>query len=187
MLSCIEMVPGKDGQTMYPYLPLAHLPFHLCSIQIAFIFYTRFSHNERLRTALLAFMYPSCLTGALLALLMPSIVPGSVAVEDMFRLTEGFGSGIGGLKDTCGAVMGMFLIISLANSAGDMEDPTRTKLDTYAKFQEAAELFKEKRGSLYCRDLKTEDGPQPLPCCMACVEDAAQILEELLKKWEIVS
>ena len=48
-------------------------------------FYTRFSHNERLRTALLAFMYPSCLAGALLALLMPSIVPGSVAVEDMFR------------------------------------------------------------------------------------------------------
>ena len=85
VLSCIEMVPGKDGQTMYPYLPLAHLPFHLCSIQIAFIFYTRFSHNERLRTALLAFMYPSCLAGALLALLMPSIVPGSVAVEDMFR------------------------------------------------------------------------------------------------------
>ena len=68
VLSCIEMVPGKDGQTMYPYLPLAHLPFHLCSIQIAFIFYTRFSHNEPLRTALLAFMYP-----------------GSVAVEDMFR------------------------------------------------------------------------------------------------------
>ena len=92
-----------------------------------------------------------------------------VSQEDMFRMTEGFGSGIGGLKDTCGAVMGMFLIISLANSAGDMEDPTRTKLDTYAKFQ------------------KTQDGPQPLPCCMACVEDAAQILEELLKKWDILS
>ena len=29
--------------------------------------------------------------------------------KDMFRLAEGFGSGIGGLKDTCGAVMGMFL------------------------------------------------------------------------------
>lgn len=110
-----------------------------------------------------------------------------VSQEDMFRMAEGFGSGIGGLKDTCGAVMGMFLIISLANSAGDMEDPTRTKLDTYAKFQEAAEIFKARRGSLYCRDLKTQDGPQPLPCCMACVEDAAQILEELLKKWEILS
>ena len=107
-----------------------------------------------------------------------------VSREDMFRLTEGFGSGIGGLKDTCGAVMGMFLIISLANSAGDMEDPTRTKLDTYAKFQEAAELFKEKRGSLYCRDLKTEDGPQPLPCCIRCVAAGAEILDEYFEARE---
>ena len=36
-----------------------------------------------------------------------------ISEKDMFRLTEGFGSGIGGLKDTCGAAMGMFLIISL--------------------------------------------------------------------------
>ena len=45
-----------------------------------------------------------------------------VKEEDMFRITEGFGSGMGGLKDTCGAVTGMFLIISLYNSAGDLND-----------------------------------------------------------------
>ena len=33
-----------------------------------------------------------------------------VKEEDMFRITEGFGSGMGGLKDTCGAVTGMFLL-----------------------------------------------------------------------------
>ena len=38
---------------------------------------------------------------------------------------------MGGLKDTCGAVTGMFLIISLYNSAGDMNDPKKTKMDTY--------------------------------------------------------
>lgn len=110
-----------------------------------------------------------------------------VSREDMFRMAEGFGSGIGGLKDTCGAVTGMFLIISLANSGGNMEEPARTKLDTYAKFQEAARLFAERRGSLYCRDLKTEEGVQPLQCCMDCVKDGAQILEDLLKKWNLVS
>ena len=52
--------------------------------------------------------------------------------EDVFRLTEGFGLGMGGLRDTCGAVTGMFLVISLANSAGDMEHPLKTKMDTYA-------------------------------------------------------
>lgn len=99
--------------------------------------------------------------------------------EDAFRLTEGFGSGMGGLKDTCGAVTGMFMTIGLKNSAGKMAEPFATKMDTYQKLLEAAEKFKEKNGSLYCRDLKTEDGPQPLPCCMKCVEDAAQIIDEM--------
>ena len=99
--------------------------------------------------------------------------------EDAFRLTEGFGSGMGGLKDTCGAVTGMFMTIGLKNSAGKMDEPFATKMDTYQKLLEAAEKFKEKNGSLYCRDLKTEDGPQPLPCCMKCVEDAAQIIDEM--------
>ena len=102
----------------------------------------------------------------------------------MFRMTEGFGSGIGGLKDTCGAAMGMFLTLSLANSAGDMDDPYATKMDTYAKFLEAAEAFQKERGSLYCRDLKTEDGPQPLECCVRCVETAARLTEEYLAKIE---
>ena len=103
-----------------------------------------------------------------------------ISEKDMFKLTEGFGSGIGGLKDTCGAVMGMFMIISLANSAGDMEKPLTTKMDTYEKFQEAAAKFKAKNRSIYCRDLKNIDGPQPLVCCVQCVEDAAALVEEIL-------
>lgn len=99
--------------------------------------------------------------------------------EDAFRLAEGFGSGMGGLKDTCGAVAGMFMTIGLKNSAGKMEEPYATKMDTYQKLLDAAEKFKEKNGSIYCRDLKTEEGSQPLPCCMKCVEDAAEIIDEM--------
>ena len=61
-----------------------------------------------------------------------------------FKLTKGFGSGMGGLRDTCGAVTGMFLVISLANSAGDKNSPLKSKQDTYNKFQEVVKLFKEK-------------------------------------------
>ena len=75
--------------------------------------------------------------------------------EDIaFKLTEGFGSGMGGLKDTCGAVTGMFLIVSFLNSVGDKAFPLKSKQDTYNKFQELASLFKEKCGSIYCRELK---------------------------------
>lgn len=99
--------------------------------------------------------------------------------EDIFRLTEGFGLGMGGLMDTCGAVTGMFLVISLANSAGDMEHPLTTKMDTYARFREAAKLFQEKMGSIYCRELKNQNGKQPLPCCSQCVEAAASLIDEM--------
>lgn len=100
--------------------------------------------------------------------------------EDVFKLTEGFGLGMGGLRDTCGAVVGMFLTISLANSAGDMGDPLATKMDTYAKIRDAAARFREKNGSIYCRELKNMNGQQPLPCCIQCVEDAAAIVDEYL-------
>lgn len=99
--------------------------------------------------------------------------------EDVFRMTEGFGLGMGGLMDTCGAVAGMFLVIGLSNSAGDMDDPLLTKMDTYEKIRKAAELFREKKGSIYCRDLLTQKGPQPLPCCAECVETAIEVLEEM--------
>ena len=85
-------------------------------------------------------------------------------------------------QDTCGAVTGMFLIISLANSAGDMEKPLATKMDTYAKFREAAEKFREKNRSIYCRDLKNMEGPQPLVCCTQCVEDAAALVDEYFRE-----
>ena len=98
--------------------------------------------------------------------------------EDVaFKLTEGFGSGMGGLRDTCGAVTGMFLVISLANSAGDKNSPLKSKQDTYNKFQEVAKLFKEKCGSIYCRDLKNMEKNKILSC-----EDCVQVADEILKK-----
>ena len=70
-----------------------------------------------------------------------------VAELDAFKMTEGFGAGMGGLGDTCGAVTGLFLSLSLANSAGDMEKPRETKMDTYKKVRAAAEAFNEKQES----------------------------------------
>ena len=84
VFSSIEMVPSADGSTCYPYLELGHVPLHLCSMQVVFIFYVRFTKNTGRRTALLAFMYPTCLAGALLALLMPSIFGGSVDAQEAF-------------------------------------------------------------------------------------------------------
>lgn len=83
-LSVVEMVPSSDGSMLLPYIELQHLPLHLCSIQILLIFYARFARPGRGRTAVLAFMYPTCLIGAVLALAMPSIFSTSLPASQAF-------------------------------------------------------------------------------------------------------
>ncbi len=77
----VKMLPDAKGN-YYPYLSRAHLPFHLCSIQIIFIIYAKFAKPSNIKNNILAFMYPTCLLGAIMALLMPSIF--SDGVHDAF-------------------------------------------------------------------------------------------------------
>ena len=100
--------------------------------------------------------------------------------EAVFAMTECMGSGMGGLKDTCGAVTGMYMAISMHNSAGDKYNPLKTKADTYKEIQKAAAVFKEITGSIYCRDLKgRKDGP--VVPCDKCVEIAAAYVENYIE------
>jgi uncharacterized membrane protein YwaF len=48
------------------------LPFHLCSLQIFFVFYTTFSQNERVVKALRMFMVPTMIFGAICACFIPT-------------------------------------------------------------------------------------------------------------------
>lgn len=83
-LSVLQMVPSSDGASVRLYLEMQHLPLHLCSIQIIFIFFVRFARDGRVRDALLAFMYPTCTLGALFALALPSIFTSTIEVSQAF-------------------------------------------------------------------------------------------------------
>ena len=80
----IQMVPTADGSAMHMFMEWRHLPFHLCSIQIFLIYYTRFTESDRNREVILAFMYPTCILGALMALLMPSIFTNGITPAQAF-------------------------------------------------------------------------------------------------------
>lgn len=82
--SVLEMVPSSSSGTMHVYLEMQHLPLHLCSIQIIFIFYSRFARESKAKETLLAFMYPSCTLGAFFAVLLPSIFSSTVEVTQAF-------------------------------------------------------------------------------------------------------
>lgn len=62
------------------YLPKTDLPFHLCSIQIIFMFILKLSNNEKLKKLLLSFMIPTCLVGGLAAILIPTSSAKSVVI-----------------------------------------------------------------------------------------------------------
>ncbi len=98
-----------------------------------------------------------------------------------FCLTEGFGAGMGGMTETCGAISGAVAILSLVNSEG-MENPT-TKGRSYQLSREAAARFKTKNSSTICRELKgigSDHGP--LRSCPGCIDDAIEIAIALLEE-----
>lgn len=99
--------------------------------------------------------------------------------KEMFRMSEGFGFGMG-MMEMCGAISGMMMVIGLHNSVGSLEGSKPSKADTYKKVKEYALQFKEKNGSYLCRELKGISSDRPLCSCDQCVEDAVRLTEKYL-------
>ena len=101
--------------------------------------------------------------------------------QEMFRIAEGFGLGMG-MMEMCGALSGMMMVIGLANSVGDLEKGMPTKGSTYKQVKEQVQKFKEKNGSYLCRELKGVETGKVLCSCPQCIMDAVALTEEYLKE-----
>ena len=81
------------------------------------------------------------------------------------RLTSPLGGGMGHLREVCGAVSGMFLVAGMLYGFEDPKDGS-AKAEHYKIIQELAKGFRDKNGSLLCRELLgLEPGmtsPEPL-------------------------
>lgn len=99
--------------------------------------------------------------------------------ETLFRISEGFGAGMSGMMQTCGAVTAMFMALGLANSSGNLQ-VCDTKPQTMKKVRELAAEFEQKNGSIVCRELKGIDTGKVLRSCDGCIEDGIRILGEYL-------
>ena len=112
-----------------------------------------------------------------------------MSVEEAAKRASPFGAGFGKLREVCGAVSGMVLVL------GDLcgyQDPTNAagKQALYALVQRLCGSFAASEGSLICRELlglakgedlaepavRTEEYYQSRPCVGAC-RRAAEILE----------
>lgn len=93
--------------------------------------------------------------------------------DDAFRMMEGFGAGMGGLTETCGAISGAVAALGMASSNGSA-DPT-SKAATYRLVRRCVKEFREKNGATLCADLKGVETKTPLRSCDGCIEDAVRI------------
>ena len=99
--------------------------------------------------------------------------------ETLFRACEGFGLGMGGMSGTCGAISGAVMLAGFKNSDGNIDNPG-TKASTYQLSKAILEKFEEKNQATRCRDLKGVDTGNVLRSCPGCIEDAVEIVQEVL-------
>ena len=108
------------------------------------------------------------------------------------KIAGGFGSGMGRLQETCGAVTCAFMTIGLKHGKTLGDEGTEKRDKTYALVREFNTAFKEKFGATTCRnllkcDLTTPEGSKFFndnglhdKVCVQCVQEAVKIVEKIL-------
>ena len=106
------------------------------------------------------------------------------------KMTSSFGGGMGRMREVCGAVSGMLLVLGLLYGYDTPGDDVSKKAQ-YALVQELAGKFREEVGSIVCREIlkNPPSDPNPTPRteefykmrpCARMVMLAAQLLEEYI-------
>ena len=103
-------------------------------------------------------------------------------VNEAFRLMEGFGGGMGGFSETCGAISGGVAVLGYSNSGG-VEFP-KTKGETYKLARALVHRFGAQIGSTLCGDLKGLTGGPVLRSCDGCIEDGLRMTLDILESRE---
>ena len=109
------------------------------------------------------------------------------------RLSSAFGGGMGRLREVCGAVSGMYMVLGMLYGYDDAKNDEAKKI-LYSRVQKFAEEFKDEYGTIICRELLGESGvqkPTPTPRnpqfyekrpCLGFVVSAARIMSEFIEE-----
>ena len=106
------------------------------------------------------------------------------------RMASAFGGGMGRMREVCGAISGMLMVLSSLygyDTPGD--DVSKKRL--YTQVQELAAKFREENGSIICREIlknppsdpnpspRTEEYYKTRPCALM-VKTAAELMDEFI-------
>ncbi len=116
-----------------------------------------------------------------------------ISEEGALRRSSAFGGGMGRLREVCGAVSGMAMVLSELYGYTDAKDD-KAKKELYSYVQEVSEKFKDEYHTIICRELMGigVEKPDPTPTprskefyekrpCLAFVVSAARILSDFLE------
>lgn len=110
------------------------------------------------------------------------------------KISASFGAGFGRMRELCGAISGTAIVVGLQYPVEDPKD-NLAKKENYAAVQRCTKAFKDKFGTIYCRDLlagiskdtnptpseRTEEYYAVRPCERFVIEAADILGRELLK------
>lgn len=88
--------------------------------------------------------------------------------EDM---AGSFGSGMGNMEGTCGALVGAGIVLGLI---------TKDRNLSRSRMKQIMTRFQERNGATQCKLLKGVGTGMPLRDCPDCVADASEFLEEFI-------
>ena len=94
----------------------------------------------------------------------------NLSEEQLRQITAGFGAGMGNLEATCGALIGAVITAGLKTEGRGTVKAARMIQET----------FKDRCGSIKCKELKTMVDGKPLCSCDDCVRNAVLIYGEVM-------
>ena len=113
------------------------------------------------------------------------------------RMASSFGGGMGRMREVCGAVSGMLMVVGILYGYDDPKDPD-AKLRHYTLVQELAGKFREQVGSIVCREILKNPPSDPAPTprtaefykkrpCVRMLYTAACILDDYIQSNPLIN
>ena len=110
--------------------------------------------------------------------------------QEAAKLAAPFGGGMGRMREVCGAVSGMFMVLG-ALYGYDNSDADGKKKELYKQVQGLAEQFRNENGSIICREILKNPPSDPNPSprtaeyyakrpCTKMVMTAARLMDEFI-------
>ena len=76
----------------------------------------------------------------------------NIDTKTLLKMASPFGGGMGRLREVCGSISGIFMVLGVLEGYHAPED-RQGKIDLYRDVQQLAGEFQRKNGSILCREL----------------------------------